>query len=327
MNQPRTGVLLMQMGGPRNLDEVQSYICNLFQDPYLVQLPAPISWFRKPLAHWVAKRRAPVVKAQYQKIGGSSPNNAITIEQASLLQTALQGHGDIRCYAAMAYTPPTVGEALRQSIADGCERWIALPMFPQYSTASTKAIFADLDQCMKEQGADLRQVTRIMRWGSRPDYLDAVTAMTMETLEAARKVSAQAPHLVISAHGLPVSYVNAGDPYVDEIEDCVAGLRARLPQDQDSTLAYQSRATPRPWVKPSTIETLQKLGSEGIKNIVVLPISFVNDHIETLFEIDQELRDEALESGVEHYARVPVFNTDAALIAILKSIVVESLPK
>lgn len=327
MNQPRTGVLLLQMGGPRSLDEVQSYISTLFQDPYLVQLPAPISWFRKPLARWVAKRRAPVVRSQYQKIGGSSPNNGITIEQASLLQAALQNQGDFRCYAAMAYTPPTVAEALRQSIADGCERWIALPMFPQYSTASTKAIFVDLDRCMKQQGVGAHLVTKVMRWGSRPDYLDAVTAMTMETLERARQNSTKAPHLVISAHGLPVSYVKAGDPYVDEIEECVAGLRERLPQDLALTLAYQSRATPTAWVKPSTVETLQRLGAEGVDNIVVLLISFVNDHIETLYEIDQELRDEALESGVKHYSRVPVFNTDAALIAILKSIVLETLEK
>ncbi|MFK5956150.1 MAG: ferrochelatase [Planctomycetota bacterium] len=323
MTQPRTGVLLLQMGGPRNLDEVQSYICNLFQDPYLVQLPAPISWLRKPLAHWVAKRRAPVVVEQYKKIGGSSPNNAITIEQAGLLQSALSDSGDFRCYAAMAYTPPTVADALRQSISDGCERWIALPMFPQYSRASTGAIFADLDQCMQDQGADSQACTRIERWGSRPDYLDAVTAMTLATLAKARELSAESPHLVISAHGLPVSYVKAGDPYVEEIEDCVAGLRARLPQDLATTLAYQSRATPTSWVKPSTVETLRKLGVDGVKNIVVLPISFVNDHIETLFEIDQELREEAKLKGVEHYTRVPVFNTDASLIAILKSIVLE----
>lgn len=323
MSKPRTGVLLLQMGGPRSLDEVQSYICTLFQDPYLVQLPAPISWFRKPLARWVAKRRAPVVIEQYKKIGGSSPNNAITMEQAKLLQEALGESGDFRCYAAMAYTPPTVADALRQSVADGCERWIALPMFPQYSTASTGAIFADLDQCIKEQSLDPHAFHKLERWGSRPDYLDAVTAMTIETLAEAKKLSSEPPHLVISAHGLPVSYVKAGDPYVDEIEDCVAGLRERLPQDLDITLAYQSRATPTAWVKPSTVETLQNLGTEGVKNIVVLPISFVNDHIETLFEIDQELCEEAKHKGVEHYSRVPVFNTDASLIAILKSIVHE----
>ncbi|MGB0953238.1 MAG: ferrochelatase [Planctomycetota bacterium] len=319
----RVGVLLLQMGGPRSLEEVEPYIQTLFADPNLVRLPAPISWFRGPLSRLVAKRRAPEVREQYAKIGGGSPNNDTTIAQAAALAEALRDDGDFRCYAAMAYTPPTILEAMQQGQEDGVTDWIALSMFPQFSTASTGASFADLEKACAEVGVASSSVTRISRWGGREDYLDAIAAMTLATLEEAKAAHPMKPHLVLSAHGLPVSYVKSGDPYVEEVEESVAGLRARLPQDQQTTLAYQSRATPVKWVEPATIDTLKRLGQEGEKNLVVLPLSFVNDHIETLFEIDMMLRDDAIAAGVEHYTRVPVFNVDARLTAILRSLVLE----
>lgn len=319
----RVGVLLMQMGGPRSLAEVEPYIQTLFSDPNLVRLPAPISWFRGPLSRRVAKRRAPEVREQYEKIGGGSPNNDTTMAQAKALEVALEDAGDFRCYAAMTYTPPSTLESMRQGKKDGVTRWIAVSLFPQFSTASTGASLADLDKACAKVGVDPASVTRIVRWGSREDYLDAVAAMTNKALEQAKAAHSAPPHLVISAHGVPVSYVKSGDPYVEEVEASVAGLRQRLPADQVCTLAYQSRATPVKWVEPATIDTLKRLGHEGEKNLVVLPISFVNDHIETLFEIDMMLRDDALAAGVEHYTRVPVFNVDPQLTAILRSLVLE----
>jgi len=319
----RVGILLMQMGGPRSLEEVEPYIQTLFSDPNLVRLPAPISWFRGPLSRKVAKRRAPEVREQYKLIGGGSPNNDTTMAQAEALQEALSSDGDFRCYAAMTYTPPSTADSMRRGKEDGVTRWIALSLFPQFSTASTGASLADLDKACAEVGVDPASVTRILRWGSREDYLDAIAAMTLDSLEQAKAAHPMPPHLVISAHGVPVSYVKSGDPYVEEVEASTAGLRRRLPDDQAVTLAYQSRATPVKWVEPATVDTLKRLGQEGEKNLLVLPISFVNDHIETLFEIDMELREEAVESGVEHYARVPVFNVDPKLTAVLRSLVLE----
>ena len=319
----RVGVLLMQMGGPRSLAEVEPYIQTLFSDPNLVRLPAPISWFRGPLSRFVARRRAPEVREQYEKIGGGSKNNDITMALAAAVQEAMAEDGDFRCYAAMTYTPPSTVESMRQGEADGVTRWIAVSLFPQFSTASTGASLADLDRACAEVGVDPASVTRIQRWGSREDYLDAIATMTKATLEEARVAHAEPPHLVVSAHGVPVSYVKSGDPYVEEVEASVAGLRDRLPEGQELTLAYQSRATPVKWVEPATVDTLKRLGHEGKRNLVALPISFVNDHIETLFEIDMMLRDDALAAGVEHYARVPVFNVDPRLTAILRSLVLE----
>lgn len=320
----RTAVLLMQMGGPRTLDEVEDYIRVLFADRDLVRLPWFIDLFRGPLSRRVARKRAPIVREQYALIGGGSPNNDTTIAQASQLQTLLADDGDYCCYAAMAYTPPMAEESLRRSLEDGCTNWLAVSMFPQYSTASTKAAMDELMRACATTGVEATRVRQVDRWGDDPRFLDLLAVRCKEALATARAEGPGEPHLVISAHGLPVSYLRSGDPYLSEVQASVAGLLARLPKDQKSTLSFQSRATPVKWVQPPTDATLQRLGQEGERNLVVLPISFVNDHIETLYEIDQLLRDIALEAGVERYARVPVFNTDDDFLDLLRGLVTEA---
>lgn len=321
----RTGVLLLQMGGPRSLEEVEPYIQRLFADPYLVQLPFPVKLFRGPLSRRVARRRAPEVRDQYRLIGGSSPNNRTTGKQADALQASLGE--DYRCYAAMTYTPPRIGEALRRSLEDGCTSWVALSLFPQYSSASTEASFAELRREMADVGIRPQSVRWVSRWGSRPDYLEALREDVMATVESARAEGPKEVHVLVSAHGIPVSYVRKGDPYVEEVEQSLSGLKAALPSDLPLHLAFQSRATPVKWVEPATIDRIAELGKEGVENLVVLPISFVNDHIETLFEIDIQLAEVAKASGISHYRRVPVFNVDHRLTTILKELVLESEEK
>jgi ferrochelatase len=319
----RTGVLLLQMGGPRSLEEVQPYIQRLFHDPYLVRLPFPVKLFRGPLSRKVARKRAPEVRKQYELIGGSSPNNRVTGEQAKALQSALGE--SFRCYAAMTYTPPSIADALQQSMEDGCTQWVALSMFPQYCTASTEASFAELRAAMKALGVAESEMQWVARWGDNNAYLDATADDIQATLAAAVEEGSSEPHLLVSAHGIPVSYVASGDPYVEEVQRSLDGLRKRLPKSLPITLAFQSRATPVKWMEPSTIDALTKLGQQGVRNIVVLPISFVNDHIETLYEIDIQLKDIAHENGVEDYRRVPVFNVDARLTDLLRGLVLEKV--
>lgn len=320
----RTGILLLQMGGPRRLEEVEGYIRDLFLDPDLVRLPPVVNWFRGPLAGLVSRRRAPEVREQYAQIGGGSPNNATTMAQAASLQRALAGDGDFRCYAAMTYTPPLIDEAVLRAHADGCRRVVGLSLFPQYSTATTRSSFRLFDDKAREHGYSASRVKRITRWGDRADFLDALAARTRATLDEARAAHPAPPQVVVSAHGVPVSYVRRGDPYVDEVEASVAGLRERLP-GVEVHLAFQSRATPVKWVEPATLDELTRLGRAGAKNLVVLPISFVNDHVETLYEIDVQLAEVAREAGVEAYRRVPVFNDAPDLTGILRALVLEEL--
>lgn len=320
-------ILLMQMGGPRRLDEVEEYIRVLFSDPDLVRLPAPVSWFRRPLSRFVAKRRAPEVREQYRKIGGGSPNNRITTEQAQALESELRRRGylEVHCFAAMTYTPPSTVEALREALALGCDQILALSMFPQFCGASTGASVSDLKRSCAAIGYPFEDILVVDRWSDDPGYLDALAARCQRTLAAAASAHPDPPHLVISAHGVPVSYVRRGDPYVDEIRATVDGLLARLESKPEHTLSFQSRATPVKWVEPATDATLQRLAGEGVRNVVMLPISFVNDHIETLFEIDLLLGDLAKEAGIESYRRVPSFNADRDLINVLADLVL-SLP-
>lgn len=328
----KTAVMLMQMGGPRTLDEVEGYIERLFADKDLVQLPAPISWFQGSLAKRVAKRRGPKVRAQYEQIGGGSPNNATTIAQASGVEALLHqaGREDLRCFACMTYSEPMAASALQEAQEAGCERILLLSLFPQFCRASTMASINDVDRALIAQGKQAGNYDLIDRWGTHPEYLRRLAESTQATLDKAAAEAQAAgrqkpPTLVVSAHGVPESYVRKGDPYVDEVRASVRALQALLPPEQECLLAFQSRVGPVKWVGPSTEETLIRLGDEGYQDLVVLPISFVNDHIETLYEIDIELGEEAMAHGVLGYHRVPAFNLDPEFLALLRDLILTKL--
>ncbi len=329
-----TAVLLLQMGGPNSLDEVEPYLRRLFLDPDLVRLPFPVSLFRRPLAARIARRRAPSVRAQYAAIGGASPNNAITTAQAHRLQTALS----LPCHPFLTYSDTSCRVTSSRFLDTRCrgsgvrvEQIVALSMFPHYCTATTRASFRELDRVLEAARAAGHpfegKLLRIERWGDHPAYLDALAARTRAALEEARAAHPAPPRLLISAHGIPESYRRSGDPYVQEIEASVAGLRARLPEDLPIQLSFQSRATPVRWVGPSSLESVARLGAEGARNLVVLPISFVSDHVETLYEIDVQLAAAAHTAGIEAFHRVPSFNADPDLIEILRGLVSEALSK
>ncbi len=309
------------MGGPESLDEVEDYIRILFSDPDLVQLPVPLSWFRKPLARRVARKRAPVVREQYGRIGGGSPIGGITRAQAAALEKELRSAGAFHCFAAMAYTRPSIGEAVEAGLAAGCRRFVALSLFPQFCRASTGAAFRDLRENLAGHAVPPENVVWIDRWGDDPGYLDALASRTRTALQEARSAHPAPPQLLVSAHGAPEALIHSGDPYEKEVRATVEGLRARLDPATPLTLSFQSRATPVRWLQPPTDATLKRLGAEGVKNVVVLPVSFVSDHIETLFEIDMLLGDIAREAGIEHYARVPSFNDGPELAAVLAKLI------
>ena len=326
----KTAVLLMQMGGPRELDEVEEYIRRLFADKDLVQLPPPIRWFQGSLAKLVSKRRGPKVRAQYAEIGGGSPNNPTTIGQAEALERLLHeaGREEFRCFACMTYSEPMAPTVLRQVEEAGCTRLLLLSLFPQFCCASTMASVNDIDRALRAAGRRAGDYDSIDRWGVDEGYLTLLADGTRATLEAAAAEARAAgreepPILVVSAHGVPESYVRKGDPYVDEVRASTAALEARLPEGTEVILAFQSRVGPVKWVGPSTEDTLIRLGKEGRKDVVVLPISFVNDHIETLYEIDLELGEEAKEHGILGYHRVPAFNLAPRFIEVLRDLVLE----
>lgn len=321
----RIGVFCLQMGGPTCEDDLDHYVERLFNDPYLIRLPRLIEYFRKPLAKWVSARRTPELRRQYARIGNCSPNNATTIRQAEALEKELAAHGDFRCFASMTYTSPRTEDAVASALGAGCTHFIALSLFPHFCGATTESSLNELMNALAAKGIKDDSILQVSRWGEHPLYLDAASHDIEQECRAALEIHGTQPHLLISAHGLPVSMVRRGDPYVHEIEATVRALIKRLPKGVEHTLSYQSRATPVAWVRPSTTEAIEQLAARGVKNIVVHPISFVNDHIETLVEIDIELFSLATSLGVERFTRIPTFNNDPRLILILKELVLKEL--
>lgn len=320
----RVGVLLLNLGGPDKLEDVRPFLFNLFADPEIIRLPFP--WMQKPLAWLISTLRAKKSQANYMEIGGGSPLRRITEAQAQALSAKLQEMGaDTNIYVGMRYWHPFTEEAIAEIKRDRPDRLVILPLYPQFSISTSGSSFRVLEE-MWAKDDQLAQLpyTLIPSWYSHPDYLGAMADLIRQELD--KFPNPDGVHVFFSAHGVPQSYVDeAGDPYQREIESCTRLIMQTLGRSNAHTLAYQSRVGPVEWLKPYTEDALKELGEGGIKEMVVVPISFVSEHIETLQEIDIEYRELAEEAGVEHFQRVPALNTHPLFIQSLARLVVDSL--
>jgi ferrochelatase len=320
----QVGVLLLNLGGPDKLEDVRPFLYNLFADPEIIRLPFP--WLQRPLAWLISTMRAKRSQENYQMIGGGSPLRRITEEQAQALQTQLQQKGqEATVYVGMRYWHPFTEEALARIKRDRIDKLVILPLYPHFSISTSGSSFRLLEKIWEEDSS-LQQIdyTVIQSWYDRPGYLEAMAQLIAQELD--QFPNPDQVHVFFSAHGVPVSYVEeAGDPYQKEIEDCVALIMQTLDRPNEHTLAYQSRVGPVEWLQPYTEDALKELAEEGVKEMVVVPISFVSEHIETLQEIDMEYREIAEESGIEHFHRVPALNTHPVFINDLANMVLESM--
>jgi len=320
----RVGVLLLNLGGPDKLEDVQKFLFNLFSDPEIIRLPFP--WLQKPLAWFISSRRARTSQENYKQIGGGSPLREITEEQAQALETKLRERGeDAEVYIGMRYWHPFTEEALDKIKRDRVEQLVILPLYPQFSISTSGSSFRLIEQIWQTDPAlQSLDYTVIPSWYQDPGYLQAMSDLI------ARKLSdfdnPNEAHIFFSAHGVPLSYVTeGGDPYQQEIEDCTRLIMQTLNRPNDYTLAYQSRVGPVEWLKPYTEDALKELGQQGCKHLLVVPISFVSEHIETLQEIDIEYREIAEEEGIENFQRVPALNTHPHFIDSLANLTIDSL--
>ena len=329
------GVLLLNLGGPETLDDVQPFLYNLFADPDIIRLPGALQFLQSPLAALLSNSRAPKSREAYESIGGGSPLRRITDEQANALQSALVAKGlkNAKCYVGMRYWKPFTEEAVEQIKADGVTKLVVLPLYPQFSISTSGSSLRLLEQIFGEDEylATRMSHTVIPSWYERPGYVQAMADLIKAELNRpdGQFDSPDEPIVFFSAHGVPVSYVEtAGDPYKEEMEECVALIMARLKEmgvANEHVLAYQSRVGPVEWLKPYTDDVIRELGEKKTKAMVAVPISFVSEHIETLEEIDMEYRELAEESGVEQWGRVPALDTNPVFIDDLADAVVESL--
>jgi ferrochelatase len=320
----RVGVLLLNLGGPDRLEDVRPFLFNLFSDPEIIRLPSPL--LQKPLAWLISTLRAKKSQANYLEIGGGSPLRKITEAQAEALEQRLAAIGHpAEVYIGMRYWHPFTEEAVERIKRDHINKLVILPLYPQFSISTSGSSFRVLEEMWK-QDPDLRQIeyTLIPSWYDNLGYLQAMADLITQELE--QSAHPEQVHIFFSAHGVPQSYVDeAGDPYQKEIEECTRLIMNTLNRPNDYTLAYQSRVGPVEWLKPYTEDALKELGEQGINNILVIPISFVSEHIETLQEIDIEYREIAEDAGIENFMRVPALNTHPLFIDSLAHLVVDSL--
>jgi protoporphyrin/coproporphyrin ferrochelatase len=320
----RVGVLLLNLGGPDQIEDVRPFLFNLFSDPEIIRLPFP--WLQKPLAWLISTLRAKKSQENYRQIGGGSPLRRITEEQGQALRSQLQARGhDAHVYIGMRYWHPFTEEAIARIKRDQLDRLVILPLYPQFSISTSGSSFRLLEQIWNED-PDLHQIdyTVIPSWYDRPGYLRAMADLIAHELD--QFPNPDRVQVFFSAHGVPVSYVEeAGDPYQKEIENCVALIMQTLDRPNAHTLAYQSRVGPVEWLQPYTEDALAELAAQGVEDLAVVPISFVSEHIETLQEIDMEYRELAEEAGIENFHRVPALNTHPVFIEDLANMVVEAM--
>ncbi len=322
------GVLLLAMGGPPSCEAIEQYLYNLFSDPLMVQLPCGML-LQKPFAWCLSKVRTPKVAARYRRIGGFSPLGKITAAQAAALEQEL-AHRGIRAQVTVAlrYWKPDTREAVQAIKMSGVRSLVAIPMYPQYCRATTGSSLQKLTRTVKELsgGKDLA-VYPIKRWWNRSGYLGCMTRRLHKALD--QTAHSDSVGVLFLAHSIPQKFVDQGDPYVEEVEKTVreivrcANLPEQCPGDKPWFLAYQSRIGPFKWVGPSVEEVIPRMITQGRRSIVVVPVSFVSDHLETLYDIDIVLKDLAYQCGASQFIRVESLNDSPDFIAFLAELVIE----
>lgn len=313
-------VVLLQMGGPASTAEIRPFLENLFADPDIIQWPRPLGAFQNSLARLIAKRRAPRMAPRYQAIGGGSPILRLTRAQAENLARELAARGRAESvHVAMRYTEPRAGP-LAQRLRDEAEVTL-LTLYPHWSRATTGSSVADFAAAWKEAGGRGR-LQAVRSWGEHPSYVDLVAQQAEEAVQRLRKESGGPVHLVFSAHGLPQRYVDRGDPYPQEVAATARLVAARAGADS-WTLTYQSAIGPVEWLRPYTDEHLATLPERGVKAVCCVPLGFVSDHIETLYDIDITFASVAKNLGLA-WTRTSSFNEDPAFGRVLADVVRDS---
>lgn len=319
-----TGVLLMNMGGPDRIESIRPFLQNLFSDRQIIRFPMP-AWSQMILARVIAKTRAPKVAPGYEMMGGCSPQLTYTFMQAEALEDALQRRGTpARVYVGMRYWKPFVDEAIARMEKDGIRRVVVLPLYPQYSRATTGSSVAALDEAVRTSSSRIEFLVR-HSWETYPPYIDALAETVREGIDTVMSRGTERPAILFSAHSLPVRFIEEGDPYLDQIRRTVAAVVERLEWEGDWRLAFQSRTGPVRWLTPSTPDALRAIAAEGHHRVVVVPVSFVSDHIETLEELDVQYGDLARTFGIAEYVRTPGLNVRPRFIDALASLVTEQL--
>ena len=313
----KVGVVLFQLGGPDSLEAIEPFLYNLFSDPDIIDFPlARIA--RQPLARLIAARRAKHVAHHYAELGGRSPLLEHTARQAAALEAELRAGCDARVAVAMRYWHPFTHEAIRQLERHAPDDVVLLPLYPQYSRTTTGSSFNEWRRWFRPNGWNPR-LHVVEDFHEDQAYIGAVVKAIDSLI--AEFADPSDLDVIFSAHSVPVAVVEAGDPYQRQIERTVELVWQRGGWPARRHLCYQSKVGASKWLRPSMHEMLQRLAAEGRKHLLVAPISFVSDHVETLHEIEIEHRRRALRLGIRDFRMVPGLNDSPAFIRALAGLV------
>lgn len=310
------------MGGPDNLNSIYPFLKNLFSDKEIIKLPVqPI------LSKIIAKSRAKKVRGRYEAIGGESPLNKLTQELAEALEKFLNStdkKSKYHVFVGMRYWQPLITDTIEKIISntENFDKVVILPLFPQYSRTTTGSCFNVIKNSKLRDY--FKNAVFIDSWYDNQKYLDAVSGMIQHGLAKFKNYSHQEVKVVFSAHSIPQNFVDEGDPYPKQVEQTVDEV-ARIAGIYNWVLAYQSRSGPVRWLEPNTEKVLKELAEKGTKAILVVPISFVSDHIETLYEIDIMFKQMCKSLGVEQFERSESLNSSHIFIEALADIILKSL--
>jgi ferrochelatase len=314
-------VVLFNLGGPDGPEAVEPFLFNLFSDPAIIGLPGLV---RRPLARLISRRRAPVAREIYAKIGGGSPILGNTETQAKALDARLKASGiDARVFIAMRYWHPFAEKTARAVAAVTPDKVVLLPLYPQYSTTTTASSLKSWREAAREAGLAC-ETRAVCCYPAERGFIAALAEAIREKLAG---WTGPAPRILFSAHGLPKKVIRRGDPYQWQVERTAAAVVAALGgAAPDWTVCYQSRVGPLEWIGPSTEEEVRRAGRERMP-VLVVPIAFVSEHSETLVELDIEYRHVAEQAGVPAYVRAPTVDAREAFIAGLADLVKSALQR
>lgn len=341
-NDGSVAVVLLQLGGPDSLAAVEPFLYNLFSDPEIIDFPfARLA--RPTLARLISSRRAKHVQQHYASIGGKSPIRELTDQQARALENELRKTLDARVFVAMRYWHPLTQETIEQIAAQNFRELVLLPLYPQYSKTTSGSSLNEWRRRYAAAGRNGLSTKVVKEFYQHPIYLDAVVEkinMGLEKFSHAASSDSSvcesadltgqagaAPDtvLVFSAHGVPMSVIEAGDPYQAQIEATVKLVMERGGWRNHHRLCYQSRVGPGRWLRPSLDEELKSLAARGAKRVLVIPIAFVSDHVETLSEIDIEARRLAGQLGIRQFEVMPALNDSPKFIKALAELVFQAI--
>ena len=323
------GVILLNMGGPTDLDSVQPFLENLFNDEEIISF-GPMNPFRKPLARFISKTRSKTVRENYAMIGGKSPIRELTERQAQALQRVLEeryGQGKVQIEVGFSYWKPFIQDAMQRLRESGIREVFLMTLYPHYSKTTSGSCFKTWRNVHREWGNDIFHPMSVKAYPTNTLFLKAINERIDEALAEFPEERSEDVHLLFSAHGTPESLVREGDPYSHEIKATVAAVMQARGNDLPHSLSYQSKVGPAKWLEPNTEDYTEELGKKGVKNLLVIPVAFVSDHIETLHELGIELRETAHECGIEEFRVTEGLNDSDLFIAALANEIVPKIEK